>query len=68
MSALMHELKPWLRSTGPVTVEGKKRASLNGNASKLKRDAEPQGHATAPAESVKSHVESPLGDSTGNDR
>ena len=42
MSALMHELKPWVKSTGPVTPEGKKWSSLNGNTSKLKSRARPQ--------------------------
>lgn len=46
MSALMHELKPWLKSTGPVTAEGKRRASLNGRVSKL------QKHAITPMEST----------------
>ena len=45
MSALMRERKPWLKSTGPVTAEGKRRASFNGRVSKLKRCASLQTDA-----------------------
>ena len=46
MSGLMRERKPWLKSTGPVTAEGKRRASFNGRVSKLKK------HAITPMEST----------------
>lgn len=50
MSALMKELKPWEKSTGPITDEGKKRSSLNGSVSKLKKVAAATTEESKPVE------------------
>lgn len=57
MSAMMRRLKPWAKSTGPKTDEGKQRASQNGSLPKARRETPQESAQPGPAEQPPSELQ-----------